>query len=574
MRRVVGVARRRSTRPHLLGAWQRAGFIAAAGQSGHWNGKSLGGMLLELLLLPSLLGAATGGPILGTLGPPDCARGSEVWCQDLQAAVKCGAVQHCREAIWSKPTAQSLHCEVCQDTVAAADSGLNPDATEAGILTSLTKTCEWLSSRESSARCRQMVAAHSPALLHMLLRAPGSAPAQVCSALTLCEPQQRLLAAPGGLLTQEDALEVVTPLLANRALTFHPPGPVPAPEDALCQSCVQLISRLQGADLTLAEVNTREQCGSLEPSLALLCKNYIRQLFVPAEQTLRVLPPWEVCGKGGFCEELRGPAQLPVQVAAVDRVPSLELELPKMTSEVQMKSGLTCEVCLGVIKEMDQWLLSNGTEVFISHSLERVCAIMPPSIVQQCITMVDTYSPALVELVTKITPEKVCQTIRLCSRHRRARSISRGPLVNTAPPPPPVLLDEENQGSFCSSCKRLFYLSSENLELKSTKRDILMAFKGGCSILPLPYRIQCNHFVTQYEPVFIQSVKEMIDPLAVCKKMGACHAPKTPLLGTDQCVLGPSFWCRSREAAELCNAVEHCQRQLWRERHFHARLHA
>ncbi|KFO25738.1 proactivator polypeptide-like 1 [Fukomys damarensis] len=530
-------------------------------------------MLLTLLLLPSLLGAATGGPVPGISGPPDCARGSRVWCQDLQAAVKCGAVGHCQEAVWSKPTAKSLHCEVCQDVVAATGNGLNPAATDSEILTSLVKTCEWLPGQESSARCRQMVAAHGPALLGMLRRAPGSAPAQVCSALTLCEPLQRLLAAPGAPLTPGGALEVVAPFLANGALTFHPRSPAPVPEDAVCQNCIQLISRLQDTNLTLAEVSIWEQCESLASSLALLCKNYIHQLFVPTEQALRVLPPREVCRKGGFCEELRGPAQQLAQVAAVDGLPPVELELPKMTSEVQMQSGLTCEVCLGVITEMDQWLLSNGTEAFISHSLERVCTIMPPSIMQQCVVMVDTYSPALVELVTKITPEKVCQTIRLCSRRRRARSLSRGPPATPAPPPSPVLLDEENQGSFCNSCKRLFHLSSENLELKSTKRDILMAFKGGCSILPLPYRIECNRFVTQYEPVFIQSVKEMIDPVAVCKKVGACHAPKTPLLGTDQCVLGPSFWCRSREAAELCNAVEHCQRQLWKQRHHHARVH-
>ncbi|XP_005408851.1 PREDICTED: proactivator polypeptide-like 1 [Chinchilla lanigera] len=529
-------------------------------------------MLCALLLLPSLLGAATGSPILGTSGPPECARGSEVWCQDLEAAVKCGAVEHCQEAVWSKPTAKSLHCEVCQDVVAAAGNGLNPDATESEFLISLMKTCEWLPSQESSARCRRMADTHSPAVLSMLRGAPGHRPAQVCSALTLCEPLQRVLAAPGGPLTQEGAFEAVAPFLANGALTFH--APPPAPEDTVCQDCVRLISRLQGAlgpNLTLAEGNIQEQCESLVPSLALLCKNYIHQLFGPTEQTLRLLPPQEVCGKGGFCEELRGPAWQLQQVAAVDGVPTIDL--PKMTSEVQMTSGLTCEVCLGIIKEMDQWLMSNGTEVFITHSLERVCSIMPPSIVRQCVVMVDTYSPALVELVTKITPEKVCETIRLCSRRRRARSLSRGGLMTTTPLPQPALLDEEDQGSFCHSCKRLFHLSSENLELKSTKRDILMAFKGGCSILPLPYRIECNRFVTEYEPVFIQSVKEMIDPSAVCKKMGACHAPKIPLLGTDQCVLGPSFWCRSREAAELCNAMEHCQRQLWKQKHFHTRAH-
>ncbi|XP_020020931.2 proactivator polypeptide-like 1 [Castor canadensis] len=514
-------------------------------------------MLCALILLPSLLGA-TASPVSG---PQECAKGSEVWCQDLQAAVRCGAVEHCQRAVWSKPTARSLHCAMCQDVMAAAGNGLNPDATDSDILASVTKTCEWLPGQESSARCKWMVQTHSLVVLSMLRGAQGSTPALVCTSLTLCETLQKNLAAPGGPLSQEFASEAVAPFMTNGALSFHPPQ---MPGGAVCQDCIRLISQLHSAlrsNLTLAEVNVQEQCESLGPGLTVLCKNYIHQLLTPAEQTLQLLPPQEVCGKGGFCEEQKGPAHWLAQVAAVEGVPSLELGLPRK-SEIQMQSGLTCEVCLDVVQELDRWLMANSTEVIISHALERVCSIMPASLVQKCITLVDTYSPSLVELVSRVTPEKVCTTIRLCSRRRQARSLLKVPA--TVPSP---LQDEENQGTFCSGCKRLLGLSAQNLERKSTRRDILMAFKGGCSILPLPYVTQCNHFVTQYQPVLIESLKVMMDPTAVCKKMGACHGPRTPLLGTDQCILGPSFWCKSQEAAKLCDALQHCQRFVWKETH-------
>lgn len=515
-------------------------------------------MLCALILLSGLLGASKASPILG---PQECAKGSEVWCQDLQAAIRCQAVRYCQSAVWNKPTASSLPCSVCQDVAAATGNGMNPDATELDVLASVMKTCEWLPSQESSAKCKRMVDNYSPDVLRMLSGTTGTALAPVCTALTLCEPLQRHLATTTSEspLTPEDATEVTAPFLSNGALSFHPSQ---MPGGAVCHDCVRLISRLHDAlksNLTLAEVNVQDQCESLGPGLAALCKNYIRQQFVPAEQTLQVLPPQEVCRKWGFCEEQREPAHRLGQVAAVNGVPSLELELPRK-SEMQMQLGLTCDVCLNVIQELDKWLTTNSTEALISHTLERVCSIMPDSLVQQCINLVDTYSPNLVQLVARVTPEKVCETIRLCASKRQARSISRAKTTT-----PPLLVDEENQGSFCHGCKRLLDVSSQNLDHKSTKRDILNAFKGGCRILPLPYVLQCNRFVAEYEPVLIESLRFMMDPTDMCKKMGACHEPKVPLLGTDQCVMGPSFWCKSQEAAEMCDALEHCQRLVWKK---------
>ena len=515
-------------------------------------------MLPALLLLPGLLGAALASPIQG---PRECVQGSALWCQDLQAAVRCGAVGHCRSAVWSQPTARSLPCDLCLEVVAAASNGLNPNATETDILALVTKTCEWIPSQDSLAKCKEMTDVHSSAILDMLRGDLGSAPAQVCTALTLCQPLQMVLATPGS-LSEEDTSEVVAPFMARGPLSPHP---LQIPEDTVCQDCVQLVARLQdavGSNMSnLAEVTTQEQCKSLGPGLDLLCRNYILHFLTPAENMLRLVLPEETCERGGFCEEMRGPA--------ADTVPFLEPLSAREQNEVLMKAGLTCEVCLQVVQELDQWLESDSTEALIRRGLERVCSVMPASIVKQCVTMVDTYSPALMQFVTKVPPEEVCKAIRLCRPQRRARAIHEA--YKTTPLP---LLDTENQGHFCNGCRRLLGVSTQNLERKNTKRGILRAFKGGCSILPLPYLIQCRRFVDEYEPVLIATLKEVMDPLRLCTKVGACHAPRTPLLGTDQCVLGPSFWCANQEAAEMCNAMEHCQRHMWKVAPFLAGEHA
>ncbi|KAF7667369.1 hypothetical protein LDENG_00065740 [Lucifuga dentata] len=40
-------------------------------------------------------------------------------------------------------------------------------------------------------------------------------------------------------------------------------------------------------------------------------------------------------------------------------------------------------------------------------------------------------------------------------------------------------------------------------------------------------------------------------------------AVATPLLGTEQCARGSSYWCKNVKTASLCGAVSHCQQNVW-----------
>uniref|UniRef100_A0A8C7JDR9 Prosaposin n=1 Tax=Oncorhynchus kisutch TaxID=8019 RepID=A0A8C7JDR9_ONCKI len=39
----------------------------------------------------------------------------------------------------------------------------------------------------------------------------------------------------------------------------------------------------------------------------------------------------------------------------------------------------------------------------------------------------------------------------------------------------------------------------------------------------------------------------------------------TPLLGTEQCVRGPPYWCHNVKTASICGAVVHCQQNVWNQ---------
>ncbi|KAK7148161.1 hypothetical protein R3I93_012471 [Phoxinus phoxinus] len=40
-------------------------------------------------------------------------------------------------------------------------------------------------------------------------------------------------------------------------------------------------------------------------------------------------------------------------------------------------------------------------------------------------------------------------------------------------------------------------------------------------------------------------------------------AVASPLLGTEQCARGPPYWCQNVKTASLCDAVQHCQQNVW-----------
>lgn len=74
--------------------------------------------------------------------PKTCAGGSAVLCRDLKTAVDCGALKHCQQMVWSKPTAVSASvcapqspsllgpCLLWSSTPCGPSSGLLPSPDE------------------------------------------------------------------------------------------------------------------------------------------------------------------------------------------------------------------------------------------------------------------------------------------------------------------------------------------------------------------------------------------------------------------------------------------------------------
>ncbi|XP_032464692.1 prosaposin isoform X8 [Phocoena sinus] len=496
--------------------------------------------MYSFLVLASLLGAALASPVLGLR---ECTRGSAVWCQNVKTASDCGAVQHCLQTVWNKPTVKSLPCDICKDVITAAGDMLKDNATEQEILVYLERTCDWLPKPNMSASCKEIVDSYLPVILDMI-KGQMSHPGEVCSALNLCESLQKHLAElnhqkqlKSNQIPDLDMAEVVAPFMANVPLLLYPQdGPHSKPQHKadgdVCQDCIQMVTDVQTAVRTNSSFvealvdHAREECDRLGPGMADMCKNYINQYSEIAIQMVMHMQPKEICGLVGFCDEVKEVPMktlVPAKVVSENVIPALELVEPIKKDPVPAKADIYCEVCEYVVKEVVKLIDNNRTEEEIIHALDTVCSKLPSSLSEECQEVVDTYGSSILSiLLQEASPELVCSMLHLCS--------SRGLPALTAHVMP------RKDGGFCEVCEKLVTYLEHNLEKNSTKEQILAAFEKGCSLLPDPYQKQ---------------------------KIGACPSARKPLLGTEKCVWGPSYWCQNMESAALCNAVEHCKRHVW-----------
>ncbi|MCQ8063978.1 hypothetical protein NP303_24750, partial [Salmonella enterica] len=478
----------------------------------------------------ALLGAAVSSPISDLR---KCSGGSGVICSNLQTAVDCGATKHCQQMVWAKPTFKSFQCDMCKKIVKVAGDLVKKTASQGEIYVYLEKACKYLPGPLST-MCKKAVNSYLPAILSMLQDKEVNA-GQVCSAITLCKSVQKHLAEE-----QQKQLEaneipeadsVVAPLMANIPLLLYPQN---TPQNQLqadgdvCQDCVKLVTDVQTSVKTNSTfvqtlvAHVKEQCDRLGPGMADMCKNYIDQYSDIAIQMVMHMQPKEICALVGFCETQKMP--LEILIPALGLAESYQKDL--------YQGGLFCTAC--------QFLLNN-----------------------------------ILKLVTKeewqIASRAVCGTVMLCSSGPGEFEMPEQPMVPLLPAAPvlpeepavPARVTVHKPGAFCEVCKKLVSYVEHNLEKNSTKEEILAALEKGCSLLPDPYQKQCDEFVTQYEPVLLEILMEVMDPSFVCSKIGACPSATQLLLGTDKCVWGPSYWCQSMDTAAQCNAVNHCKLHVW-----------
>jgi len=398
-------------------------------------------------------------------------------------------------------------------------------------------------------QCKQLVDEYTPELLKLL--ADQVEPEVICGALGVCDGHRGLLA----------AMRMKNSPLYREASKVS--------SEASCLACKTILTDLQvvvrdptvQADLENFFLNNLcTKLGTLKQSCIDSVKLYSRTIF---ELIVSEMDPDERCKAFGFCSS----------AASDNNIPLVHVPLTK-TTNVKVMAGQSnapspqCVLCEFVVKELDSLLSSNATEEEILAALDKVCSIMPDTIKQQCLDFVNTYGPAIIELLKQeLDPSEVCTALGLCSQ------------MSVAVHPMPMLLlakPKSSDAETCAVCETVMAYVASMLKENATEEEIQQLLDKVCNFLPKNLQQECLDLMNQYGKQIIDMIIKSASPKEICTMLGLCSTKQPisagdkkatrPLLGAKPCTRGPGYWCNSMDTATECKMVDYCKRTVWMQK--------
>ncbi|GJQ68926.1 Sap-r [Trypoxylus dichotomus] len=195
--------------------------------------------------------------------------------------------------------------------------------------------------------------------------------------------------------------------------------------------------------------------------------------------------------------------------------------------KVPEDSDSVCDICLKMVTQARDQLLSNETEEEIEQVFEGSCNLIPIKLVRkECIKLVDDFVPELVDtLASQMNPQVVCSVAGLCNSARIDNLIAEYEAQDqkkTAVGP-----------SRCDSCHTVVGVMERRLE-KMSKDEVLQSLLRVCGRLG-SFSDACSNIIVTYFSEIYERLQNGFNSDNVCILTGECaaqfhtHVEITPL---------------------------------------------
>ena len=169
-------------------------------------------------------------------------------------------------------------------------------------------------------------------------------------------------------------------------------------------------------------------CEKLDKNNADHCKHIVDDYYIPAFQFIRTqLKPHMLCSLVGLCPANNlHTSKTPISMAKLlpaQREKFSALNGPLYVSNSYIETSTpSCVMCEYVINTLEKYVKDKQNEEEIKKALETLCDKMPGSVRDKCNSLVDTYEPAIIELlINNVDPEQVCSMLHLCDQENTVR---------------------------------------------------------------------------------------------------------------------------------------------------------
>jgi saposin len=435
-------------------------------------------------------------------------------------------------------------CILCEYMMNILANYIHSQSTEEEIEKGLQKVCSQMPATLQK-QCQELIDDYGPPIIATLIREFDVS--TICRKLNLCTNQMKV-----------ELSHVTKANLASCGVCDY------------VSTYINFALKRDSSDKSLKHALSTV-CTHLSSQQTSQCQTLV-QLFSPHIRKLQLQLENNFCKQLGICQTTE------------DKTNEVKSKLTK--EEEDLKNRIVknlddtpeCQLCHYVITYLDAVLKTNKSAAAIEAALEKVCTILPAKERAQCDQFVKTYGPVLAELIAQTAdPDTVCRYLGVCQVTLPKETSTKKPI--TYPNHDYVSLSNEETQNTCTICQFIIGRMKRFVTLNQTEEEILVSLKNSCDLFTvIKLKEQCESFLDQYGPYIIQMISSDVQPKIACQSLGICvkdaqlvtpstrrqSTPPVPISSTayGKCIFGISYWCTSRQNAELCNVNRRISRRM------------